>query len=395
VFRVSKRTSIKLFENLSCIEDKKLHIIAFDVPFPPNYGGIADVYYKLKSLHAAGVEIIYHCYYYKGHNPPTEELKKYCSQLHYYERKRSLFSLVFSRLPYVVASRRDPVLLTRVLSDPAPILIDGMQCAYWMSRADFRSQKVVFRANNIEHDYYDGLAMWERSWLKKIYLKREARKLRDYENILKGADVILSVAKMDIPHFQEYSKTVHLPPFFNDTAESHFAASNEGEERFVLFQGNLSVKENEHAAVHIAQNVASRSKQKFVIAGLNPSSYLKGVLVEQSNVELVDSPSHEIMNGLIRDAHINLLMTFQQTGVKLKVLHAFQSGKHIVINSKMDDAGIFGAMCEVLDDSEKIARRIDELIEVPFTSEMKKNRDVNFNAIYSNEKNADKIKALI
>ncbi|MEO9532282.1 MAG: hypothetical protein ABJG68_11260 [Crocinitomicaceae bacterium] len=377
------------------MDNKKLHIIAFDVPFPPNYGGIADVFYKLKSLHAAGVKIIYHCFYYKGHNPPTQELKKYCEQLHFYERKKSLLDLVFSKLPYVVVSRKDPTLLIKVLSDPAPILIDGMQCAYWMDHEDFRSQKIIFRANNIEHDYYDGLAMWERSWLKKIYLKREAKKLRNYENILKGADVILSVAKMDIPHFEKYTKTVHLPPFFNDSAESHFAESKEGEDRFVLFQGNLSVKENEHAAVHIAENIAPKSTQKFIIAGLNPSSYLKGVLAKQSNVQLIASPSHEIMDGLIRDAHINLLMTFQQTGVKLKVLHAFQSGKHIIINSKMDDAGIFGAMCEVLDDSQEIANRIDELMTIPFTNRMKKDRDANFNAIYSNEKNANKIKALI
>ena len=378
------------------MENKKLHIIAFDVPFPPNYGGIADVYYKLKSLHAAGAEIIYHCYYYKGHNPPTEELKKYCAELHYYERKKSLFSLVFSKLPYVVASRKDATLLIKVLSNPAPILIDGMQCAYWMSHEDFRSQKIIFRANNVEHDYYDGLAMWERSWLKKIYLKREARKLRNYENVLKGADVILSVAKMDIPHFEQYTDTIHLPPFFNDTAESHFAESTDDlDEKFILFQGNLSVKENEHAAVHITQNIADRSNKIFVIAGLNPSAYLKGIIQTQPNVKLIDSPSHEVMNKLIKDALINLLMTFQQTGVKLKVLHAFQSGKHIIINSKMDDDGIFGAMCEVIDDSEKIARRIDELMDIPFTIDMKTARDLKFNAIYSNEKNAKKILELI
>ena len=229
-------------------------------------------------MHEVGAEIIYHCYYYKGHNPPTQELQKYCSELHYYERKKSFLSLIFSRLPYIVASRKDNVMFMKILSNPAPILIDGIQCAYWMNHDDFRDQKLIFRANNIEHDYYEGLARWERNPLKKIYLKREARKLRNFEGVLKDVDTILSVAKMDGPHFSQYAETLHLPPFFNDTAQSHFAPSKKGEKRFVLFQGNLSVKENEHAAKHISENIAPLSKEQFIIAGLNPSNFLKKII---------------------------------------------------------------------------------------------------------------------
>lgn len=290
-----------------------------------------------------------------------------------------------------MASRKDTLLFIKTISDPAPILIDGIQCAYWMNHDDFRDQKLIFRANNIEHEYYEGLANWERNPIKKIYLKREARKLRAYEGILKDVDTILSVAKMDIPHFSQYANTIHLPPFFNDTAECHFAPSKEGEEKFVLFQGNLSVKENEHAAKHITENIAPLSKEQFVIAGLNPSGYLKKIIDQQANVKLIDSPSHEEMNNLIRDAHVNLLMTFQQTGIKLKLLHALQSGKHIIINSKMDDSGIFGEMCEVIDSSDEIATKISELMGVGYSQEMKDSRDEKFSAIYSNKLNAQKI----
>ena len=279
----------------------------------------------------------------------------------------------------------------KVLSTPAPILIDGIQCAYWMNHDDFRDQKLIFRANNVEHEYYEGLANWERNPFKKIYLKREARKLRAYEGVLKDVDTILSVAKMDVPHFSQYANTIHLPPFFNDTAESHFAPSDDGAEKFVLFQGNLSVKENEHAAKHITENIAPLSKENFVIAGLHPSKFLKKIIDLQPNVKLIDSPSHEVMNGLIRDAHVNLLMTFQQTGIKLKLLHALQSGKHIIINSKMDDSGIFGQMCEVIDSSNKIAAKISELMSIGYSQEMKDSRDEKFSAIYSNKLNARKI----
>ena len=222
--------------------NKRLHIVAFDVPYPPNYGGIADVFYKLKSLHEAGVEIIYHCFYYKGHNPPTDLLKQYCHELHYYERKKSIFKLLFDRRPYVVASRIDITLLMKLLADPAtPIFIDGIQCAWFMEHIDIQTRYILYRANNIEHEYYEGLAGVEKNFLRRLYLKMEARKLRNYEPIAEHANVILSVAKQDIPHFSQYTKTIHLPPFFDDIHMLDLSIPQK--EKYVLFQANLSVKE--------------------------------------------------------------------------------------------------------------------------------------------------------
>ena len=42
----------------------QLHIISFDVPYPPDYGGAIDVFYKLKALNQEGVKIHLHCFEY-------------------------------------------------------------------------------------------------------------------------------------------------------------------------------------------------------------------------------------------------------------------------------------------------------------------------------------------
>ena len=44
------------------MDKNTIHIVAFDVPYPPNYGGIVDVFFKLKTLHEMGADIIYHCF---------------------------------------------------------------------------------------------------------------------------------------------------------------------------------------------------------------------------------------------------------------------------------------------------------------------------------------------
>lgn len=369
------------------------HIIAFDVPYPPNYGGIVDVYYKLKHLHQVGGKIIYHCFFYKGHNPPAKELEQYCDKIYYYERKKAPAKLLFNKLPYVISSRSNPELLERLLEDNYPILFDGIQTCYFLNHPEIEKRKRIFRANNIEHLYYSGLAQWETSSLKKQYLKTEARRLEKFEKRLKGVDAILSVAKMDIPHFEQYGKTYHIPPFFN--SENRRVINETETEDIVLFQGNLSVKENENAAYFIMDNVVSKSDNEFVIAGKSPSEQLKAKASQHKNVTLIDTPSIEKMDGLIRNARVNLLMTFQQTGIKLKLLHALESGQHIIINDKMDDSGIFAGLCHVENKPEKIAARIDELMKTPFTSEDKAKRDEKFAEYYGNELNAKRILDII
>ena len=38
-------------------QNKKIHIVSFDIPYPPNYGGIIDVFYKIKTLFELGYEM--------------------------------------------------------------------------------------------------------------------------------------------------------------------------------------------------------------------------------------------------------------------------------------------------------------------------------------------------
>jgi hypothetical protein len=370
------------------------HIIAFDVPYPPNYGGIVDVFYKLKHLHQQGGKIIYHCFYYGGHNPPTTELEKYCDTIYYYQRKRRVGKIILNKFPYVVASRNNKELLANLCKDGYPILFDGLQCCYFLNHAELNGRKKIVRANNIEHSYYYGLAKWEKNIFKKTYLNWEGKKLEKFENQLKGVDGILSVAKMDIPHFEQYSKTYHVPPFFNQTTKV-WNGELFKEENYCLFQGNLSVTENEEAVHFILDEIAPKCHFNIKIAGKDPSDFLQNKINTISNVDLLANPSQKVMDELIEHAQVNLLLTFQQTGIKLKLLHALEAGKHVLINSFMDDSGIFSEMCTVADESQQINLKIKELMAKPFTKGLYEKRFILFSKYYNNSKNADLILRLI
>ena len=101
--------------------DKSLHIISFDIPYPANYGGVIDVYYKLIALKHAGVKIYLHCFEYGRQH--SSELESLCEKVFYYKRNTGLLSHL-SLLPYTAKSRQSKQLEDNLLSTNYPILLD-------------------------------------------------------------------------------------------------------------------------------------------------------------------------------------------------------------------------------------------------------------------------------
>ena len=50
--------------SLSPSPSRRLHVVSLQVPFPPDYGGVIDIYYKLKALKNMGYETWLHTFRY-------------------------------------------------------------------------------------------------------------------------------------------------------------------------------------------------------------------------------------------------------------------------------------------------------------------------------------------
>ncbi|MFK8036707.1 MAG: hypothetical protein AB8B74_00325 [Crocinitomicaceae bacterium] len=365
--------------------DKHIHIVAFDVPFPPNYGGVIDLYFQLKALHQIGVKITYHCFYYDGNNPPSNQLDQFADTVIYYHRKKNIGKLLLSKLPFIVATRSDKNLLENLLKDDSPIIFSGLQTCFYLNHSSLKKRTKIVRTHNIEHNYYRGLANVESNKLKKQYFLWEAKKLEKYEQELRHAQAILSIAKMDILHFEKYAPTFHSPPFFRFKERS---LGFEMKSTYGLFQGNLSVGENIETVKFIAKYIVPNTKHKIVIAGKDPSEKIVNIVSQFDNLELISNPEQEDMNVLIEKAQVNLLFTNQQTGIKLKLLHALAIGKHIIINSKMDDDGMFKNLCTIEDDPKIILDIFESKMSSMFSEKMFWDRKEKFLKTFNNELNA-------
>ena len=132
------------------MDEKHLHIVCLDVPYPVDYGGVFDLFFKIKYLHAEGVKIHLHCFDYgRGRQP---ELDKYCEEVNYYCRIGGHKSFSNS-LPYIVASRANPQLLKNLKKDDYPVLMEGMHCTYFLQNGSLQNRKTFVRLHNVEYQY--------------------------------------------------------------------------------------------------------------------------------------------------------------------------------------------------------------------------------------------------
>ena len=174
--------------------DKYINIVSFNIPWPANYGGVIDVYYKMQALHKCGVKIILHCFEYE--RPHSKELESLCEKVYYYKRKTGLLTNI-TLLPYNVFSRKDPELLKNLLENDYPILFDGLHTCYYINHPQLQGRMKIYRESNIEHDYYRHLAKAETNLIKKYFFLVEAWRFERYQEILKHADLMLVVSITD------------------------------------------------------------------------------------------------------------------------------------------------------------------------------------------------------
>ncbi|MDQ2720023.1 MAG: glycosyltransferase [Bacteroidota bacterium] len=334
-------------------------------------------------MHQLGVKIHLHCFEYgRGKQP---ELDKYCEEVFYYGRKKipGVFSL---RLPYIVSSRINPLMIKNILKDNYPVLLEGIHCTYYLYHGELNNRKVLVRLHNVEHQYYHQLAKATTNFYKKIYFLFESILLKKYENTISKKAKFLVVNKKDKETYENKfsAKDVEFLPAFLPFNQ---VQSQAGKGTFCLYHGNLSVVENEKVVFWLL-NIFNDLGIDLIIAGKNPSLFLKRKINENTKARLFENPSTEKMTELIKNAHIHILPSFNNTGIKIKLLNALFNGRFIITNGAALEGTGFETLCEVAESPSDFKKIITQLLPLPFTEAQIKKRSSVLNGLYNNEKNA-------
>jgi len=367
--------------------EKHLHIVCLDVPYPVDYGGVFDLFYKIKTLHNLGIKIHLHCFEYGRGEQPT--LNDYCEEVKYYRRQKGHkgFSHKF---PYIVCSRSNAALHDNLLMDDYPVFLEGIHCTYLLNDERFANRKIFLRIHNIEYKYYRELYHSESSILKKIYYAYESFLLKKYEKKVANKAFLITVSSQDADCFiNEFlaKKIEQLPVFL----PYQHVESGTGNGCFCLYHGNLSVAENEVAAIWLLENVFNDLDVPFVIAGKNPSARLQHLAHQHRQTCLVSNPSELEMQDMINKAQINILPSFNNTGIKLKLLNALYNGRHCIVNEQTVKSTGLESLCHVASGEKGCKNMIKELYERPFHNDEITARNKLLSGYFDNEKNGKQL----
>ena len=371
------------------MEQKYLHIISFDVPYPANYGGVIDVYYKLKALQAQGVKIHLHCFEYG--RAEALSLESICEKVYYYKRSMDRM-LLLNPLPFVVVTRASEKLMENLLRDQHPVLFEGLHSCFHLNDERLKGRVKIVRTHNIEHDYYTNLQKVEKSFFKKIYFGMEAKKLERFEKVLNKASHIAAISRADAEQLSTRYKNVHHITAFHPNEEVKI---KEGSGNFCLYHGNLEVGENNEAALFLVNEVFSKIRIPLIIAGKKPSADLIAAAANYSNISIKPNINTQDIDDLIKNAQINVLPTFQATGIKLKLLAALFTGRHCIVNTPMVSNTGLEQLCSIKDSAEEMTTEISRLFTIPFDMNEKQKRESVLLEDFSNEKNVKKLIELI
>jgi hypothetical protein len=367
--------------------ENHLHIVAFSIPFPANYGGVIDVYYKLRALHSAGIKIHLHCFQYD--RPEAPELNAYCESVNYYPRK-SGFASQLSLKPYIVKSRQSEALLKNLLADNFPILFEGLHSCYYLNHKSLRGRTLIYREVNIEHNYYFSLFKSEKGLAKKFFFLLESLKLRLFQKQLRYSTKMLVISQTERDYLaKQYpdKDVIYLPGFHGNSEVKYLKGKGE----YVLYHGNLSVNENILAAEYLVKEVFNDLTIPFKIAGLNPTESLRKLISRHNNVELIPNPPQAEMEALIANAQINILVTFQATGLKLKLLNTMYNGRWLLVNHEMLAGTSLESFCEIAGSADEMKKKILSLFDTEFDQNKLLARTEMLRKRFSDETNAAKL----
>ena len=350
--------------------NNKLHIVSFDVPFPPDYGGIIDVFYKIKSLSELGIEIYLHAFEYKIGK--SEELEKICKKVYYYPRKTS-FKKLFSSLPYIVYSRKNKELLINLKTIDAPILFEGLHTTYPLVYEDFKNRKVLVRTHNIEHLYYKGLAESETNIIKKIFFISENKKLKSYENILKKVDYILSISNSENQYFEKTYKTksVYIPVFHSNQTVKKLRHKGS----YALYHGDLGVADNIRAVKYLIEVFKHISYPLKIVGDIKK---LKSTFFNNNypNISFVQLNNQNQLKDLLNKAHINVLPTFQNTGVKLKLINTLYNSRFCIVTKEMVENNGLQSLCTISNNKTNFTNNVLKLIDSDYAQKEISKREI-------------------
>ncbi|WP_133531957.1 hypothetical protein [Flavobacterium dankookense] len=365
---------------------KPIHIISFDNPFPPDFGGVIDVFFKVKALHEIGFTIYLHCFY-QDRNVVSDELKAITQRVFLYKKNRNPFFL-FSKFPFPVVCRFRDELTRNIATIDAPILFEGLHTTMILQKTNLANKKFL-RLHNIESNFYAGMSKNETNYFKKIAYHFASKKFIEYQKTIPNFDHTFSLSCFENDIVKSMTDSVSYIPVFHGNSIKNI----DGFGKYALYHGDLRLADNKKAAKFLIKVFKNIPDYQLIIASSNGKKLVEKKSKNQSNVTFFELQNDAQLNNLFLNAHINVMLSFQKSGTKLKVINALFKSRFCLINHNMVDDEQVLNLCELANSKEEFISKINQLKLKSFQESERRN--LVLESVLSDIDNAKKIEKII
>ncbi|RZJ28406.1 MAG: glycosyltransferase [Flavobacterium sp.] len=370
------------------MEDRRLHIISFDNPYPPVYGGVLDVFFKVRALHKIGFEIYLHCFV-DSDRGADDELKKLVKEVHFYRRNKRKSALkLLSPYPFAVHSRYSKDLVANLEKVKAPILFEGQHTTFVTTLHEFPNRKMVLRLHNLEANYYLGQSRSETNHIKKTAYFSEYLKYTFFQKDIAKFDAVLALSRFEFESAKQYNKNMFYIPVFHGN-ETVANLSEFG--KYAFYHGDLRLADNRRAARFLIKAFKKIPDYNLLIASGNDGG-LTSLIADVPNVSFVSFENHDELAKLLEDAHINVMLSFQESGTKLKLVNALYNSRFCVINKNMIDDHSVRELCTMAETEQDFVNAVNDLKDKPYADTSRRQKVLD--AVLNDVENARKIEAV-
>lgn len=372
-------------------QELRLVVVAQEFPYPPNHGGRADVWRRLRAFKALGVKTALVCWYDEGMtNPSDEELqavREVVDVLHVVPKRGGLGSVVLrlcriaANTPSHAAARvldgeQSAAAFTKLIAfKPHGVLLDSPYGGVF-ARAVCKRLRVpmFYRSHNIEHLYFQSQAAAATGLRDRLAWGLACLHLQQFEKRLQQeARISFDISADDMAFWQAQGITNNkwLPPLPEaalDTAATQ--AADTPEQRELTFLGNLHAPNNVQGLKWFVEEVMplvwlKRPQTIFTMAGSGPNDTVRRLGATNANIRLVenviDVPSFLASSRVL----VNPVLT--GSGVNVKTLDMLMTDRPIV-STPQGVAGLVStlqSLCLVASSATQFAYAVIQALEVP------------------------------
>jgi glycosyltransferase involved in cell wall biosynthesis len=370
----------------------RLLVVAYDVPYPADRGGRADIWRRLVALNGLDCATMLVCWHEAGASSvptpeQTEVIQQRVETLRIYPIRRGPLEALarLARLysaPSHATGRRvegqdwGELLETARKFRPEAMWLEGPYGGLVARRLSAAlSTPIFYRSHNIEHLYMARQSAAARSLRNRMAWKLACIGLARFERgLMDQARYVFDVSVDDMRFWKEQgiSKIGWLPPLPEAALMPAKAPAVTKIQHDVLFLGNLMRPNNVRGIEFLVGEViprvlAQRPHTRFTIAGSNPLDSVRQLVATQRAVTLLENVADAL--ALLYSAKVLVNPVRTGSGIHVKALDMLMTDAPIVSSHQ----GTYGMPEEVKrlfrvhDDAEGFAQAILQELERPST----------------------------